>query len=253
MSSTLLVSPTKSLLPERKRRVLTVSEPPASRVAPICEDSDIDEFEEKQSPTAAPSVSLQLSRLSTKGMRRIRTVLGYTGFLSTDATGRINSSATTATIATTAEFVSFASLFDEFFIHSFTVHYLPYNQNMTQPSMSYSTPASGMLLAAPIYHGAGLYTSANAMANSGQLSVLSTGKPWRCSWRNNESPTGGVSSSSSTSSPTASQSWCLTAASNAALYTGRLQFLNQGLLTAALSSSVGELIVRFDISFRVRG
>jgi hypothetical protein len=195
---------------------------------------------------------LMLSTLRSSQRRYFPIRIGYTSFL-TPASGIINSSAGVSSFPPLAEFVLLAGLFDEFYCKSFTVHFVPYNQFQLQSTSTFTNPSTGMLLGAPLYHGATTYTSASAMANSGGVKLLSTARPWSMTWHNNEDIKSKVTVNSSTTSPIPSQGWCLTSASSAVLYQGQLQFRNQGVIAAAASATVGELLITGDFVFRVRG
>lgn len=209
--------------------------------------------EEKKVPVPL-SVVPTLRAALMKGSRTYTTVIGSVGSMTTSAAGAINSQVQCASLAALAEFVSFAALFDEFFITDFSVHYVPFNQFMTNPSSSLSTPlyASGLLLGVPLYHGAASYTTAVAMSSNIDVKCVTTASPWAMRWKNNESPKSTVSSSSTTSAPVPSQGWCLTSATSAALYTGALQFRNSQNFQNVLSSTVGDLMIRYHVIFRAR-
>lgn len=160
------------------------------------------------------------------GNMHLRTELGTVAVLTTSAAGLVNTVFANTGLAAVAEFPSFALLFEEFFIHSMTLHYQPLNQFQTQPLMSFALPATGLLVGVPLFHGGSSYTTTADMCANGQLAVMHSGVPWTMKWKNNESPVGGIVVSPATSSSTPTQSWCLTAATPAALYQGRLQIRN---------------------------
>jgi hypothetical protein len=199
--------------------------------------------------------TLKLVRSSLlRGGTHYRTRIGLVGSMTTSGTGAINSTITNASLAGVAEFVSFSAVFDEFFIHGFTAEYKPFNQFQTNPSSSLPSAlyASGMILGAPLYHGAASYASATAMASNIHVRCLSTASPFDITWKNNESSKSTVVTSSSTSAPTATQSWCLTSASSAALYQGLYQFRTNTVLANVISTTVGDFLIRWDVSFRAR-
>lgn len=210
-------------------------------------------LEEKKIP-ASLSVVPALRAALMKGSREYSTVIGLVGSMTTTAAGTINSQVQCATLATLAEFVSFAGLFDEFFITNFVCTYEPFNYFMTSPASNVTGPnyASGLLLGVPLYHGATSYTSASAMACNVDVKCLSSATRWTMRWKNNESPKSTVSSSSTTSAPVPSQGWCLTSATSAALYSGALQFRNSQNFTNVASSTIGDLMIRYHVIFRAR-
>lgn len=219
--------------------------------------------EEKEAVPSSPPLStvadlpLSLGQLRTslmRGSKSYRTTIGLAGALTTSGTGAINSTILCSSLAAVAEFVSFATLFDEFYIHSFRADYEPFNQNMTNPSSSLPSGlyAGGLILGVPLYHGATSYASATLMASNTSVQVMNTGRPWSMTWRNNETPKSKVTVASSTSTATPCQSWCLTAATPAAAYTGSLQFRSNTNFANVLSTTLGDVLIRYDVSFRAR-
>ena len=208
--------------------------------------------------TPATFPELKLSPLMLgffgKGARTLRTRLGLAGSMTTSGTGAVNSSILNGSLAATTEFVAFAAVFDEFFIHDIHTKFVPFNQFMTNPSCSLPSGlyATGMLIGAPLYHGAATYASASVMLNNPDAKVLSTASPFSMDWHNNESPKSTVATSSSTSSPVATQSWCLTSATSAALYAGALQFRTHTPLANVISTTIGDFAIVYDVSFRAR-
>jgi hypothetical protein len=185
--------------------------------------------------------------------RVFRTRTGYIGAITTSAAGVINASINCSTLGTTTEFSAFQGIFDEFFIHSFTVKYEPNNQffgpcNLdAAPFVSWSSTA---LIGAPVYHGAPSYASASDMINNVDNRVLHTGKPWSVRWNNNEDAKSTVLVSPSTSLPVASQGWCLF--TGVGLYTGFYQLRTSLALPFTSAKTMGQTIISFDVSFRAR-
>jgi hypothetical protein len=192
--------------------------------------------------------------LST-GKKLFRARLGYVGALTTSSVGVLNAAVNVSTLATISEFASYATLFDEFFVHNFLVRYEPNNQffgpcNVDPAAfLSWSTT---LIIAAPLYHGSGTYTAASDMVNNIGHRVLNTGRPWTMKWINNESPTSGVMVSASTSSVSPTQGWCLTNSASAGNYTGLLQFRTSLPLPFTSAKTLGQTVIVFDVSFRAR-
>lgn len=209
--------------------------------------------EEVKLPTPA-LMPMNVRAALMRGPRHYRTRIGLVGSMTTSGTGAINSTILNSSLGAVAEFVSFSALFDEFFIHGFTAEYKPFNQFMTNPSASLPSAlyASGLILGAPLYHGAATYSTATAMASNVDVRCLTTALPWKMSWKNNEDSKSTVSTSSSTSAPTATQSWALTSATSAALYQGLLQFRTNTPLANVVTTTVGDLLIRWDVEFRAR-
>jgi hypothetical protein len=216
--------------------------------------------DEKVERKVTPATSLALKYMKsphTRGRgRTLRCRLGFVGAITTSAAGVINAAVNVSTIGTTSEFASFAAIFDEFFVHSMRVEYVPFNQ-FIGPSNLDAAPfiswSSGLIVGAPLYHGAASYAAASDMVNNVDHKALNTGVPWTQEWVNNEKPDCGVSASATTSAPTPSQSWCLTSATSAALYTGFLQYRTALPFSAFTSAkTLGQTVVTFDVSFRAK-
>jgi hypothetical protein len=178
--------------------------------------------------------------------------LGFSTMLTTTSTGLVNAVFNASNVVFSNEFVSCATLFDEFFIKSFTIHYEPLNQFLTEPSMSLASPASGMLLMADLHHGQTSYATTSGMCNAITLMTHHSGRPFTYRWKNVERPRSGVAPSSTTSTPLPTQAWCLTTSTAAVLYTGFTQIRNNTLFANDPSTSLGDVVQRFECLFRTR-
>jgi hypothetical protein len=118
--------------------------------------------------------------------------------------------------------------------------------------MSFTSPATGMLLLASLHHGQSSYATTSPMANAITLQVSHSGRPFSYTWHNVESLKSTVAASSSTSTPLPVQSWCLTTPTAAALYTGFVQCRSNSLLSNDPSVAVGDVVVRYKCQFRTR-
>jgi len=172
----------------------------------------------------------------------------------TSATGVLNSVIPVANLAAITEFASFAVLFDEFFVKSMTVDYTPVNEYQFPVGTSPSTNQTSTDMArVSLWHGATGYSTYNSLVENATMSHSSSMKRWAHTWRNNESPQGGIVVTSSTSSAVPSQGWCLTAATPAAAYTGSIQTLGVTALgTGSASVFLGTAVVSWDVLFRAR-
>lgn len=203
--------------------------------------------------TAPPT--LKMFKMGGKAGRTYRTRLGYIGAITTNSTGAINAAVNCSTLNTTSEFSSIAGIFDEYFIHSFKVLYEPFNQffgpAVVEPA-PFTSWSSGLLIGAPLYHGAASYLSASSMINNIDFKTLHTGRRWTMVWTNNENPKSGVVVAASTSSSTPTQGWCPTTGTPSGFYTGALQFRTSLPLSNTTSITCGQTVIMFDVSFRVR-
>jgi hypothetical protein len=233
-----------------------------SKTADTLASSDVDTLtvvqpsdRKKEVKEHAPRTLGTLKMLAGKRGRTYRTRLGYIGALTTGATGILNAAVNCSTLPTTSEFTAFASLFDEYFIHSFTVMYEPNNQFFGPCNLDaapFNSWGSTLLMGAPLYHGAPAYSSASDMVNNVDHRTLHSGRPWTVKWVNNEKPTGGVVVTPTTSTPVATQSWCLMSGPASGLYTGTYQFRTSLPLPFTSAKTLGQTVITFDVTFRAR-
>jgi len=230
--------------------------PPTPRLAiKEAKEKDID-FEEVESKEAVVPSPL---KTMVRGLFRGRTIRVRMGngfsFTTTGGTGAINVSCSVSAALGAAEMASWTNLFDEFFVHSMTLHYEPIGEFIGFQSLAVATQiASTQLYVVSLYHGSAAYAAASpavAMLNNGTLKICSSGRPWKYVWRNNEDPRVGVAEVSTTSSPPVSQGWCLT--QNASAYAGVIQtqaYSGVGAVAGGVQFGVAAGIL--DISFRAR-
>jgi hypothetical protein len=127
-----------------------------------------------------------------------RTRLPLQGTLTTTAGGLLNLVLSNASISSASEWSSIDALFDEFFTHSFTIHFLPQNNlgggvgssNTAGETGGITTTANtqvnnvGMLVCS-LFNGAANYGSASAMAANATVAIKHTSVRWKYTWRNN--------------------------------------------------------------------
>lgn len=169
-------------------------------------------------------------------------------------------------ISTAAEFTTLDALFDEFFIHSVTVHYIPHNRGSSNTSASGSASGNpGDLntcgaMCVCLYHNASAYAdTSGAFAN---MSVARThklvdlGARWNFRCPNIEKfiPDGPLGDQTTA---TSTMSWCQISA--VAKYGGFLQIstpvatANTAATNTLLFSGVfGDTLIEFDVSWRAR-
>jgi hypothetical protein len=171
----------------------------------------------------------------------------------TSGAGAVNLVTSMNTIEALSEWSAFSTLFDEFFLTSCEIHYVPTSRYQFNIGTAPGTNLTNIpLTVTSLHHGVGAYsTQATAMENSSTM-VCSSGDPWKYTWENVESSKSTVLPSPSTSSPLATQGWCLTAAAAAALYTGQVLYLGGQTLGPASASTFGQVLFRYRVLFRVR-
>lgn len=213
--------------------------------------------ESKDERSSCVSMKMQFGNVmrSMSGKGRgatYRVHVGTVATLTTGGGGVVNTVYSNTGIASSPEFIPYAALFDEFFIHSLQIGFEPLNQYMNTQASSFTAPVSGMLLLAPLYHEALPYTVTADMANNVRVKKVHSGRTWTYTWRNNEDPKSGVLAAPFPSSSIPCQGWCLTAAAAAALYSGQIQVRNNFAFSGAASSVLGDVLVRWDVTFRAK-
>lgn len=168
--------------------------------------------------------------------------------MSSNGAGIVNSTINNAVLNSQADFISLSTVFNEFFIKAFEVHWMP-NSRYQYPLGGTSTISIANLPigVADLQHGAAAYTSLGAMADNFALGYHSTGDPFKQQWINTEK----VSDTTVAEISGVTQSWCTT--NNAGNYQGTLQILSQSSPPALPFSQVlGTFMVHWDVLFRVR-
>jgi hypothetical protein len=183
-----------------------------------------------------------------------RTRLGVTLAFNSSSVGVLNSAISCSGAASLTEFPSFATIFDEFFVHGMITTFIPRNRYQFPVTAGPSVSTCNCLLTVtPLYHGTGGYVSSSAAMNNSLTAVHSTADPFGFTWRNNEDPDVGIMVSPSITLPTACQSWCSTNSTAAVLYEGQIQYLGAAAIGPGTGVvTVGDFAVSYDISFRVR-
>lgn len=194
-----------------------------------------------------------------------RTKIGFYGNLSTSAAGVLNGTTNCSSITSAAEWSSIDALFDEFFIHSMTYIFQPFNHGgggytgsvgtaggtITQATGTAACNACGVVVAA-LFNGAGTYGTAGAMLCNATHVRRMSNEAWDYVWRNNVKfdPRGPALSSATTE---AWQGWTLiTGATN---YGGTIQVRtanDQALGDLTHAYLLGTVGVLYDVSFRAR-
>jgi len=168
------------------------------------------------------------------------------------STGFVNAAVNVAVVEGIAEFASLAGLFNEFFVKKMHLRYEP--ASMYNGPLGFNNEANISSLPIGIcdlQHFQPIYPSLTSMANNFRFKYANTGRPWNYTWINTEKSSQGVlPNPGSTDTPT--QSWCL--CTNAADYSGTVQFISisGSDLTLPLSTDFGNIVVDFDLLFRVR-
>lgn len=202
-------------------------------------------------PAKDPLLLLTRSLLSTGGPMRV--YLGNSASMVTTGSGSVNLNTSNSSLSSLGEWGSWAALFDEFFVLAIEIEFVP--TSMFQYGIGYA--AGTNLTSVPItvtslHHGVSAYSSmATAMENA-TTKVRNTATPWRYTWKNVESPRSGIVISPELSGAVATQGWCLTAATPAALYTGFVQYLGSDILGPASSTQFGRVLIRYEVLFRLR-
>lgn len=169
--------------------------------------------------------------------------------MSSSAAGIVNSVISNSALTSNPDFVALSGVFNEFFVVSFDVHWMPvarYQYPLTGTSaLSVANLPIGK---ADLQHGAAAYSSLSAMAENFAIRYHSTGDPFSDTWINTEKPTTETVVASLTA-PT--QSWCTV--NNVSNYQGTLQFISQSAPPGLPASQVlGTFMCHWKVLFRVR-
>jgi hypothetical protein len=194
-----------------------------------------------------------------------RTRLPLQGNFPTNGSGVLNVTTANASLAGVSEWASISALFDEFFIHSFTVRFIPYNNLGGGVGYSAGALTTGgitatadtqinncAMLVCCLFNNAPTYTTASAMAANATAAIKYSSKSWTYSWRNSvrfdrrgENVTMG--------STIGYQGWTNT--SSPSSYGGAIQyrFLNDAVVgSGSAVVNLGSYITYWDVSFRAR-
>lgn len=214
----------------------------------------------------SPSPQLRLLRSVFKADTPYRCRLGRSINVATSASGVLNYQQAVSDIANTSEWTSIDALFDEFFVHSMTVHFQPYNRHSSAgagainttvnaaqvTSTAGSTVTSSGVYLVSLFNGATYYTSAAAMLANPTRALKMSDETWSYAWKNNTrfDPRGPALSSASAESW---QGWTLISATSN--YGGTVQMRTATDITygdAVHAWNLGSIALIFDVSFRAR-
>jgi len=240
-----------SVMRESVRRFLALSVEGKSEKK---EDETSESCESRKVAVAfAPPALLQLTKSLLHGA--YRTVLGTVVVANTSLVGVINFSIMNSNLSGLTDFPLFASLFDEFFVHSAHVTFVPRSRYQYVPATTSpgTSVVNTLLTMTQLFHGVGGYASAATAMENATTKIFSTADPFSFWWRNNESPAGGVVVNSSSSGVLPSQGWCLTASGPASLYQGNIQGLGATPIGPGTGVvSFADIAVQYDVTFRNR-
>jgi len=202
-----------------------------------------------------PSLLRTFRAMYSDRMYRVR--IGTVLNLTYDGSGLVNSVITNATLCLTADFVSYATVFNEFFVKSFHCRFQPFSEygypvGFVNTSGVATTQQWNIPLAlVSLQHATPAYTTITSMAGNPSTRLSSTGVPWEHVWVNNEDYRSGVSEGDVlTAFPT--QGWCNTAATPASAYTGQVQLFSPTTSGGVHSAGIGVVLVNAEFLFRVR-
>jgi len=146
----------------------------------------------------APALKL-LKGILFKADQAFRTRLAYTSTLAGTSGGALAVTIAPTTLSSVGEWSSIAALFDQFFLHSMTIRFMPRNvvgggwgssggANATTTAPTGGTNAAIQNAAIQIVALFGTnsgYSTALAMVNNPNLKMAHTAHPWTYAWRNN--------------------------------------------------------------------
>jgi len=194
-----------------------------------------------------------------------RTTLALMGSVATSAAGVMATNYNAATMTSSVEWSGIVGLFDEVFLHSLTLKFMPRNhlgggQGVSTAGVNAVTTVAGPnavmfsqgLILCSLFNGAGLYTSAVSMGANPTHKLVHSGHPFKYTWRNNVrfEKHGPAISASTTESW---QGWTFVA--NAANYGGAIQLrtiADNIFGDGAHANVLGDYLLLYDLSFRAR-
>jgi len=209
-------------------------------------------FERKEDLKVPDEHTSRFAR-SLVGDKVYRISLGTNLAIASNSSGFVNSVIAVNTVASTAEFASFATIFDEYFVVAMSCRYMPvsrYNYPLT--GVTATSVSSLPMQHVCLQHDSPAYTTTSTMANHASTRMVTTGDPFRVTWRNTENPSAFTVVNPSTTL-VATQSWCQTNSTAAPGYTGAIQFLtDQATPPLQISARIGSFLVKYDVLFRAR-
>lgn len=227
--------------------------------------SDIEDSDSDESPfIQSPVVELRAMRGLFKADIPYRCRLGIMGSLATNAAGVLNTSTAAASVSSTGEWSAIDQLFDEVFIHSFTLRFHPTNVAAggygTVAAGGYNTISAGGTggeikvvnggaMIVSLFNGASTYSTQAAMLPNPTHKTITVYKPWVYVWRNNTR----FDRRGLVAQNTAWQGWTLIG--NVTNYGGTTQIraLNDNQMGDGTNiHTFGDLQIIYDVSFRAR-
>lgn len=194
------------------------------------------------------SIIMRDSFRSLFGDRHYRFRISTALNMSSSGAGAVNSTISNSVLVSNPDFVSLATVFNEYFVCSFHLKWMPVSRYQYPLTGVTATSVANLPLGkADLQHGQAAYSSLSTMTENFAFGYHSTGDPFSDNWINTEKSTEQVVAS--LTAPT--QSWCNV--NNASNYQGTLQFLSQSAPPALpISQVLGTFAVHWDIIFRVR-
>jgi hypothetical protein len=208
--------------------------------------------------------SLALAKSLFKPDTPYRTRLSSGGLFNTNGSGILAAQFAVSNLSTTANWSALLQLFDQFFVHSMTFRYFPYNTHGHPTGGSTTAGAVVSTTAAtPVTNSNGIvgvclfgilsfYSSWGVMLNNATRKFFHSGNSWNYVWRNNVrfDPRGLQLSTD------ASMGWTgWTQIAEVADYGGGVQFRannDTAFGDGAHTLNIGTYVVDYDVSFRVR-
>jgi hypothetical protein len=198
------------------------------------------------------TMTRELLRNTFRAFPPYLTALSTTLTLNTSGVGVLNTTVSNTSVAGLTEFTSFAAIFDEFFIKSFELVFIPHNYRLAPVGTTSGTNLCNCPIAVvSLQHATPTYSTMSSALEHETARAVSSGERWNHRWVNSEKPS--VVISPQTSTATASQNWCLTSGSTAAAYTGQVQMIaTDALGTGGTVVAIGRVMVRWVVKFRIR-
>jgi len=234
--------------------------------------AEISDEEEKKIPHVSVTLKSimmdprQLSGVSTEVLKTFRGlmfgqnrvykfVLGNLETIAVDSSGNVGGSSggtiPMVNFINAAEWSSLAALFDEVYLQSAELVWLPYN--LYRANAPASNRSNCGLAWIAHHHNASTYTSfTSALVNPTLKLTMTNALKFKYKWNNIERVKKDSIDIVKSGTATPTQGWCPTNATSIAVYQGYVQYLGAATITDWTSLNLGNVAVRYKLWFRNR-
>jgi hypothetical protein len=188
--------------------------------------------------------------------KEMRMILGASYQVSSGSSGITNQTVNVNLVSVLSDFISMATLFNEFFVTKMEVTYEPQSRYSKQATVGGVRQVTDVpLVVATLQHAMPTYPDHSSACQNGDLKICNSADPWKVRWSNNEKKSSTVAPvpESTTALALPTQSWCSTNSPSSQVYTGALQILSPTAIPNSLTNYLyGSVVVRWEVFFRSR-